>query len=636
MLHLGQNLPNLPALMPTLTHDGRVIELTGNDIIGAHRSCAVVLHDLQVERRHARIFKDSGLWLIEDAGTAVGTFLNGERLTEAQPLVSGSMIRIGGQEMTFVVDHASALAKAVRPPTLPWMELAGRTFGGHRIEAIIGRGSIGVVYRATQPSLERTVAFKVFDPALTVGADVRFKTEIAKVAALKHPGLATLHQSGSEGGLLWCSVELVQGETVAALLQRDGVIAPAMALLIAEKVAEATAAAHTGGVIHGDLRPTTIFIAQDGRVRLTDVGQMSIFDRPEFDPAGAARLAWYTSPESFREGAIAPSADVYSLGCVLWHLLVGRVPFDGPTAGTVAEAHARKAVPALPTTVRLPRPLLTKVNDLLQGLMGKTPSWRPQTMGAVVETLRAIRAEVEATPVPEPKRGNGSGGRPRTRAQRSGGGWIFPVVLTVVVISGVSLIVYALWPRIAAQHLNQGAEPAAAETLAVKPAAAPKTKPLLHVSFDDPADLQVIEVLQGQPRLDGGALTAAAGEPAGVACPLAVGGTTWDITVKTTLGAGEGQAVVTLTANGSTQAFLRIEPATIFGGRSGVAGSIPRPAGPLTLRLHQQGDALVVEAHDQVVVRLAGIPSLAAGQLRFEVAGLPWTLDDITVMGSKP
>ena len=626
--------------MPTLTHAGHVHELTGDDVIGAHRSCLVVLTDLQVERRHARIFRDTGLWLVEDCGTAAGTLLNGERLTEAQPLVSGAVLRIGGQDLVFAVDHATTKVKAVVVPSLPWLELAGRMVGGHQVESAIGRGSIGMVYRAVQPSLQRRVAFKVFDPAVTAGAEARFRTEVAKIASLKHPGLATLHEAGSEGGLLWCSLELVEGETAAALLQRDGVIAPAMALLMAERVAEATAAAHAAGVIHGDLRPTTIFIAPDGRVRLTDVGQLSIFERAEFDPAGPARLAWYTSPEAFREGAKAPSADVYSLGCVLWHLLVGRVPFDGPTAGAVAEGHARKPVPALPTTVRLSRPLLAKVNDLLQGLMGKTASWRPQTMLEVVEALRALRTAVETGPAPvERQRGFGSGDRPRPRVRTSGGGWVVPLVIALVVIGGVAWMVHTLWPKISAQHLAPP-QPESATT-----GSAPKAtlsglavKPTLDLRFDDPADLLAIEVLQGQPRLDGGGLTGAPGEAVGIACPISFRGKAWQIEVHVTLSNRDpdGQAVMTLQSAGTTQAVIRIGDDKIQASRGAAEGSLPRPSGPLILILREHAEGLRASVDGREIARLPAIPSLTNGQLRIEVAGLSWTLDQLTFTDGTP
>ncbi len=614
-----------------LTFAGRTHDITGETLIGRHATCSIVLEDDLVSRRHARVAKIDGLWMIEDCGSAAGTLLNGMRITEAQPLADKAVIRIGSVELVYTVGEGTGKARSV-PPTssLPWLQLVGRTISGHRIDAVIGRGNIAVVYRAHQPALQRDVAFKVFDPRFTAGAAARFRAGVSRVGVLSHPGLATLHEAGEEGGLLWCSVELVQGETAAALIKRDGSIAPAMALLIAEKAAEALAAAHQAGVVHGDLRPTTIFIASDGRVRLTDAGMTPIFDDAELDPAGHPRLAWYSAPELHSGGSHSSAADLYSLGCVIWHLLTGAPPFNGASAGAVSEAHATRPIPALPGTVKMPQAIRVRLDTLLRSLLAKQPGKRPTNLAAIQEELRDLRDDLDRAQV-------GAKARPTTRRRtKTNDGFPFlGVILALLVIGGVG---YAFWYWRQHPPAPTGAPPVEAPAApAPRPAPAtpapePVGKPIVHLGFDSPADLQAMDILQGAPLLDGGALTGTANEAVGISVASALPAGAWSVQGALAVTTGDGQAVLSVVAEGKPVALVRVAATGITARIGDKEAKAPKPTGPVQVRLRAAGGSIACAVADKVILT-APAPA-AGGQVRFEVAGVTWTLDDLLLSGA--
>lgn len=389
--------------MPTLALDGTDHPLTGECLLGRHRSCQIQIKDGASSRQHCKVYASDGLWWVEDLGSANGTLLNGAKIAGRKKLRDKDKISIGqtvisfsdrgGESAEVVVGKRSAVPdKAVKG--LDITALTGTKIADYRLDRYLGRGMLGSVYKGQQLNLDRPVAFKVFDPERCIrdaGLAKRFLAEAGKVGSVTHDGLVQLHESGEYQGLLWCSMEWVDGDTLEALLKRDGRVAPGLAFLIIEKVAEALHEAHTHNVIHGDLRPSHVIVMADGRIKLTDVGMMGIFEEAELPSDGPATLAWYLSPEEAAEGASDPRSDIYSLGCLLYHLLTGKPPFTGKDTAAVIAAHSKEPIPSVTAHGVPPGVDGAAVDTLLQGLMAKNPEWRHASMTEVIAEVQPLR-----------------------------------------------------------------------------------------------------------------------------------------------------------------------------------------------------------------------------------------------------
>lgn len=397
--------------MPTLVIDGTEYPLEGELTLGRHRSCGIQIKDEAASRQHAKVSSADGLWWVEDLGSANGTNLNGTAITGRKRLRDKDAISIGKTVIRFDegLDTATAAipagTRAAPANGRDITGLAGSRISGYRIDRYLGRGMLGAVYQGHQLNLDRAVAFKIFDPERCVrdaGLAKRFLAEAGKVGSVTHDGLVQLHESGEHEGLLWCSMEWVEGDTLEKLMQREARIEPALAFLIVEKIAEALSAAHAQGVIHGDLRPSHVIVMGDGRIRLTDVGMMGIFEEAELPASGTAALAWYLSPEEAAEGASDPRSDIYSLGCLLYHLLAGKPPFDGADTGAVIAAHAKQPIPTLKGTGA--KVEIAAVDALVQGMLAKNPGWRHASMDEVIAELRPLREAAAGRPADEAPR----------------------------------------------------------------------------------------------------------------------------------------------------------------------------------------------------------------------------------------
>lgn len=222
--------------------------------------------------------------------------------------------------------------------------LIGSQIGDYSIEAEVGRGGMGVVYRARQSSLQRTVALKMIpNAALASSIDLqRLRAEALAAARLRHPNIVPVYEVGEQDGQPWFSMQYIPGSTLSERLQR-GPMPPREAVSLLIPVVEAIGAAHRAGVLHRDLKPGNILIAEDGTPFVTDFGlakRVSVDDQASAGAAGLHSLtqsgailgtpAWM-SPEQAggQTDAIGVAADVYSLGAILFAMLTGRPPFQG-------------------------------------------------------------------------------------------------------------------------------------------------------------------------------------------------------------------------------------------------------------------------------------------------------------------
>jgi YVTN family beta-propeller protein len=281
----------------------------------------------------------------------------------------------------------------------------GSLLGDFRIEDEIGRGGMGVVYRASQVSLGRTVALKVIAERFAEHDAFRdrFVRESRLAASIDHPNVIPVYAAGDEDGLLYIAMRFVDGTDLRTLLARGGPLAPRRAAHVVAQVASALDAAHERGLVHRDVKPANVLVAAPGaadHVYLTDFG---LTKRSASDSGLTASGEWvgtidYVAPEQLRGDRVDGHADTYALGCVLYEALTGHVPF--PREDDVAKLWAHISV-APPSAVEVAPNVPPALAAVAQRAMQKDPNERFPTTG---EMGRAGLAACGDRPVTEASR----------------------------------------------------------------------------------------------------------------------------------------------------------------------------------------------------------------------------------------
>ncbi|MCA9131601.1 MAG: protein kinase [Planctomycetales bacterium] len=291
-----------------------------------------------------------------------------------------------------------ALAEAdQRPATSDWGPHMPQTIGEYEVVRPLGRGGMGSVYLARHTKLGRDVALKILashrlaDPRMRE----RFAAEMRAVGRLSHPNIVTAHDAREVGGTAVLVTEFIDGFDLQQIVQRTGPLAIADACEIARQVAVALEYTSSQGFVHRDVKPSNIMLSQTGEVKLLDLGLARLQDgqgeHSEITRTGQAMgTADYLAPEQVTDSrAVDVRADIYALGCTLFHLLSGQAPFADEqhiTAFAKMTAHVSTAAPNLKSV--LPDAPQTLV-ELLQAMLAKSPEDRPQDPRHVAERLSA-------------------------------------------------------------------------------------------------------------------------------------------------------------------------------------------------------------------------------------------------------
>ena len=258
----------------------------------------------------------------------------------------------------------------------------GSTIAGCRLEAVAGRGGMGVVYRATQVALGRSVALKAVAPQFAQDGAFRerFQRESHIAASIDHPNVIPVYEAGELEGTLYLIMRWVDGTDLRALLASEGRLTAARAVRLLRPVALALAAAHRRGLVHRDVKPANVLIVHgedgdDEHVYLTDFGIARRTDGEGAMTRTGVLIGTidYTAPERIEGGRGSPASDIYAFGCMLYEALIGRVPFDRPTDVSKMFAHLNDPVPAASDEVPgLPRQL----DAIIAKSMAKRPEDR--------------------------------------------------------------------------------------------------------------------------------------------------------------------------------------------------------------------------------------------------------------------
>jgi predicted Ser/Thr protein kinase len=278
----------------------------------------------------------------------------------------------------------------------------GAMVGGCRIEEVLGRGGMGVVYRARQLELDREVAVKVIAPERLedAGAQRRFLGEIRAAAAVEHPNVVPVHEAGVHDGAAYVVMRYVEGTDLRTLVRHEGPLDPERAGEIAERVGDALDAIHAAGYVHRDVKPANILVGVRGHVYLGDFGlaKEALADSTQTDPGHWVGTVDFAAPEQIRGGPVDARTDVYALGAVLVFMLCGRVPFERDTDEARLWAHL-SAPPPRPSELRPGLP--PAIDAIVRRALAKDPADRQESAGALGRAAgAALTGDRTATSTP--------------------------------------------------------------------------------------------------------------------------------------------------------------------------------------------------------------------------------------------
>jgi ketosteroid isomerase-like protein len=286
----------------------------------------------------------------------------------------------------------AAIAPDVATADLP----IGSVFAGHRIEEAIGKGGMGIVYRATELRLDRQVALKLVAPEAAGDSAIRerFRQEAALTAQLDHPNVVPMYEAGEADGVLYMTMRWVEGTSLRDLIDRGGPLDPGRATALIARVAAALDAAHANGLIHRDVKPSNVLVTSSDHVYLTDFGLTRRTDprvTPLTRPGQLVGTVDYMAPEQIEGGPVDPRTDVYSLGCMLYEAVTGQPPFRRDNALATLRAQLQDPAPSATDQASNVPPMLA---DVMQRAIAKQPADRCPSAGSFgAASLAAAGAE---------------------------------------------------------------------------------------------------------------------------------------------------------------------------------------------------------------------------------------------------
>ncbi len=284
--------------------------------------------------------------------------------------------------------------------------MIGRILDGrYEVGAKIARGGMATVYEAHDLRLDRPCAVKVMHTDLGDDGDfvARFRREAQSAARLSHPNVVSVSDQGDDHGLLFLVMEHVRGRTLRDVMREEAPMPPARALALLEPVLAALAEAHRCGIVHRDVKPENVLIADDGRVKVADFGLARAFDANTAHTATGGVLIGtvsYLAPELIVNGKADPRSDVYAAGVLLYEMLTGRKPHEGEGAIQIAFKHVNEDVP--PPSEATDQPIPAYLDALVARATSRERDHRQADAKVFLQQVRRVRAAVDAGDVDDP------------------------------------------------------------------------------------------------------------------------------------------------------------------------------------------------------------------------------------------
>ena len=275
--------------------------------------------------------------------------------------------------------------------------LVGRLLDGrYRVDGRLARGGMATVYQALDTRLDRPVALKVMHAGLAEDHAFvsRFIREARSAARLSHPGVVAVYDQGDDNGTVFLAMEYVAGRTLRDWLRERGRLTPREAFDVLEPMLSALSAAHAAGIVHRDVKPENVLLADDGRVKVADFG----LARSALTSGGSNATQGvvmgtvaYLAPEQVERGTADARSDVYSAGILLYEMLTGAPPYSGETPMAVAYQHVTSDVP--PPSERLPG-LADDLDLLVQTATDRDPDGRPDDAAKLLRMVQGVRSRL--------------------------------------------------------------------------------------------------------------------------------------------------------------------------------------------------------------------------------------------------
>lgn len=266
--------------------------------------------------------------------------------------------------------------------------MIGKVLGNrYRLIELIGEGGMALVYKAECSLLCRTVAIKILRPQYASDAEFveRFRREARSAASLSHPNVVNIYDVGQEDGIDYIVMEYIPGDNLKNIIRKEAPFSIRRALDYTKQIAEALNHAHQRNIIHRDIKPHNILVTQDGQIKVTDFGIARAISASSFTQAGmVVGSVHYASPEQVKGGIVGPQSDLYSLGCVLYEMLTGTLPFKGDTTISIALQHLQEKL----TPVREIRPdIPASIENIIFKAMAKDLEERYPSALAMIKDI---------------------------------------------------------------------------------------------------------------------------------------------------------------------------------------------------------------------------------------------------------
>lgn len=340
--------------------------------LGSAESCTLRIQATGVLPEHAvvKALKDQGFGV---KAHAAGLRVNG-REVETTALQDGDVIELGTTRITYSEASTATVALSGAPQ-----------IAGFKILSELGRGGMGIVYRAEQVSLHRHVALKVLDQRLTRDPQfvARFLAEARAAAKLQHPNVVAVFNVEQNGGTYYYAMELMQG-SLESFLKQNGKMPSERALTVIAEAASGLAYAESLRIVHRDIKPDNLMIDQHDTVKIADLGLARSDDSSEEHHAGTPH---FMAPEQVLRKTIDHRSDLYALGCTFYRLVTGRTPFRGQSVKDILRAQVKDtAEPAHKVEPSVP----AEVSTIIQKLMEKEPDNRYQSANELIDAVNLL------------------------------------------------------------------------------------------------------------------------------------------------------------------------------------------------------------------------------------------------------